>query len=114
MNEVLNQQLDPEAVILAFRKMAETGEPVDPQIQNLRGVNFLGKDLSGLDFSGCDFTGAELSRCNFQNAICAQAVFDKATLFQTTLDGAECLSASFQHANLTECSAKKLGSVAAM
>lgn len=109
MNEVLNQPLDAEAVLLAFRKAAETGEPVDPQFQNLRGVNFLGKDLSGLDFSGCDFTGAELSRCNLQNAICAQAVFDKATLFQTTLDGAECLSASFQHANLGECSAKKTG-----
>ena len=109
MNEVLSLRLDAEGIITAFRKAAETGEPVDPSWQDLKGVNLLGKDLSGLDFSGCDFTGAELSRCNFQNAICSPATFDNATLFQAKLDGAECLGASFQHTNLSECSAKNTG-----
>ncbi|MBI2946171.1 MAG: pentapeptide repeat-containing protein [Verrucomicrobia bacterium] len=109
MDAVLSPQLDAEEIVTAFKKAAETGEPVDSQWQNLRGVNLLGKDLSGLDFSGCDFTGAELSRCNFQNAICSQAIFDKATLFQAKLDGVECLGASFQNANLSECSAKRSG-----
>ena len=102
-------QRDARAIIAAFRRAEETGEPVDSSLLDLRGVRFLGCDLSGLDLSGCDFTGAELSRSNLRNAICAQAIFDKATFFQARLDGAEFLAASFQQANLTECSAKNTG-----
>lgn len=109
MNQVSNPTLVTQEIIAAFRKAAETGEPVDPAFQNLRGVNLLGKDLSGLDFSGCDFTGAQLSQCNFQNAICSQTIFNQANLFQAKLDGAECLGASFDHASLSECSAKNAG-----
>lgn len=105
----MNEQLDAAEVVTALRNAAETGEPVDPKFQNLKGVNLLGQDLSGLDLSGCDFTGAELSRCNLSNTICAGVIFDNATLFQSKLDGAECLSASFKNANMNECSAKNGG-----
>jgi uncharacterized protein YjbI with pentapeptide repeats len=100
---------DIKAIIAAFRRCEELGEPLDPSMLDLRGLSFLGHDLSRLDLSGCDFTGAELSRCNLRNSICAQAIFDKATFFQAKLDGAEFLLASFQNANLSECSAKNTG-----
>lgn len=102
-------QPSAEEIVSAFRKAADTGEPVDAKFQNLRGVNLLGQDFSGLDLSGCDFTGAELSRCSFENAICGQATFDNAVLFQAKLDGADFLCSSFQNANLGECSAKNTG-----
>lgn len=96
-------------ILAAFRTASETGEPVDPKFQNLRGANLLGLDFSGLDLSGCDFTGAELSRCNLQNTICGQANFDNAILFQAKLDGADFLCSTFRNANLSECSAKNTG-----
>lgn len=104
-----NQQQDVGAIVAAFRKAAEKGEPVDPGLFDLKCLSFIGQDLSNLDFSNCDFTCADLSRCNLRNTTCAHAVFDRAILFQAKLDGAEFLSASFQGANLSQCTAQRAG-----
>lgn len=104
-----NRRRDVGAIVAAFRKAAETGEPVDPSLHDLKGLSFLGLDLSNLDLSNCDLTGADLSRCDLRNTTCAHAIFDRGILFQAKLDGAEFLSASFQEANLSQCTARKTG-----
>ena len=96
-------------IIGSLRRAQESGEPLGPELQDLRGVNFMDADLSGLNLDGCNFSGCEMSRCNLSEARCPSANFDGATLYEARLDGAEFLGSTFRKANLTECSAVKTG-----
>jgi len=96
-------------IIGSLRRAQESGEPPGPELQDLRGVNFMDADLSGLNLDGCNFSGCEMSRCNLSEARCPSANFDGATLYEACLDGAEFLGSTFRKANLTECSAVKTG-----
>ena len=98
-----------EDIIDALRRAKETGEPLGPELLDLRGVRFTDADLSGLDLTGCNFSDCEMSRCNLSNACCPSANFDGAKLYKATLDGAEFLGTTFRGANLTESQAFKAG-----
>ena len=98
-----------EDIIDALRRAKETGEPMGPELLDLRGVRFTDADLSGLDLTGCNFSDCEMSRCNLSNACCPSANFDGAKLYKATLDGAEFLGTTFRGANLTESQALKAG-----
>jgi len=98
-----------EDIIDALRRAKETGEPLGPELLDLRGVRFTDADLSGLDLTGCNFSDCEMSRCNLSNACCPSANFDGAKLYKATLDGAEFLGTTFRGANLTESQALKAG-----
>ena len=98
-----------EDIIDALRRAKETGDPLGPELLDLRGVRFTDADLSGLDLTGCNFSDCEMSRCNLSNACCPSANFDGAKLYKATLDGAEFLGTTFRGANLTESQALKAG-----
>ena len=94
-------------IIGLLRRAKDSGKPPDPELQDLRNVNFKDADLSGLDLTGCNFAGCEMSRCNLSAARVPSANFDGANLDQAHLDGAEFLGSTFIGAKLTECSAVK-------
>ncbi len=96
-------------IIGLLRRAKDSGKPPDPELQDLRSVNFIDADLSGLDLTGCNFSGCEMSRCNLSEVRCPHANFDGATLLEARLDGAEFMGSTFRKANLTECSAIKTG-----
>ena len=96
-------------IIGSLRRAQESGEPLGPELQDLREIKFTDADLSGLNLDGCNFSGCEMSRCNLSEARCPSANFDGATLYEARLDGAEFLGSTFRKANLTECSAVKTG-----
>jgi uncharacterized protein YjbI with pentapeptide repeats len=98
-----------EEIIGALRRAKETGEPLGPELLDLRVVRFTDADLSGLDLTGCDFSGCEMSRCNLTGADCSSANFDGAQLYKATLDDAQFLCTTFRGANLTECKAFRAG-----
>jgi len=98
-----------EDILSALRRAHEAGEPLGPELQDLRGVRFTDADLSGMDLTGCDFSGCEMSRCNLSEARCPSANFDGATLYKARLEGAEFLGTTFREANLSECKAAKAG-----
>ncbi|MEY4692286.1 MAG: hypothetical protein RIT19_2611 [Verrucomicrobiota bacterium] len=93
-----------DEILAEYRTAQASGQPLPVRLQNLSGMNFLGRDFSGLDVSGCDFTGSELSRCNFKGVIATHAKFDNATLFQACMDGGEFMASSFKRCNLSEAS----------
>ena len=94
-------------ILARLRRAQESGEPLEEELQDLRGVNFMDADLSGLDLTGCDFSGCEMSRCNLSGVRCPSANFNGATLYQANLEGAEFLGTTFRGANLSECSAQR-------
>ena len=98
-----------EDIIGALRRAKETGEPLGPELLDLRGVRFTDADLSGLNLTGCDFSGCEMSRCNFTGADCSSANFNKAKLYKATLDDAQFLCTTFHDAYLAECKAFRAG-----
>ncbi len=98
-----------EDIVSALRRAHEAGEPLGPELQDLRGNKFTDADLSGLDLTGCDFSGCEMSRCNLTGARCPSANFDGATLYKARLEGAEFLGSTFIEANLSECKAARAG-----
>ena len=91
-------------IIGLLRRANDSGKPPDPELQDLRSVNFIDTDLSGLDLTGCNFSGCEMSRCNLSEVRCPHANFDGANLLEARLDGAEFMGSTFRKANLTSCS----------
>jgi len=94
-------------IVERLRRAQGSGEPLEGELQDLRGQSFVDADLSEMDLTGCDFSGCEMSRCNLTKARCPSANFNGATLYQATLDEAEFMGTTFRGANLSECKAHK-------